>query len=187
MSADHFHAALAELAATHGEVEAILAPDRAPLSFARLLTRINTRTTLNALGIGCGDRVVAALPAGADTAVCFFAVAACATYVPLNPEYTEDGFDRCLARLRPKAAIVPDGAGAAIRNSAGRLRIPVIDLVASPSARAGEFVLRCGVATDCADPRWAGSDDLALILLTSGTTDRPKLAPMKHRHLIAHA
>ena len=41
----------------------------------------------------------AKLPASADTAVCFFAVAACATYVPLNPEYTEDEFDRYLVRL----------------------------------------------------------------------------------------
>ena len=117
-------------------------------------TRIaEVRTTLNALGIGCGDRVVAALPASADAAVCFFAVAACATYVPLNPEYTEDEFDRYLARLRPKAAIVPDGAGAAIRNAAGRLGIPVIDLVGSATAPAGEFALRCDVATDCARSR----------------------------------
>jgi oxalate---CoA ligase len=185
---EHFHAALAELAATHGEVAAILAPGRASLSFAQLLARVvEIRAALNALGIGCGDRVVAALPASADTAVCFFAVAACATYVPLNPEYTEDEFDRYLVRLRPKAVIVPAGAGAAIRTAAGRQRIRIIDLVSDATAPAGEFELRCDIATDCADPRWAGSEDLALILLTSGMTDRPKLVPMKHRHLTAHA
>jgi acyl-CoA synthetase (AMP-forming)/AMP-acid ligase II/thioesterase domain-containing protein/acyl carrier protein len=185
---DHFHAALAELAATHGDVPAILAPDRESLNFAQLLERIeDVRATLNALGIGCGDRVVAALPTNAHAALCFFAVAACATYVPLNPDYTEDEFDRYLVRLRPKAAIAPLGAGTAIRNAAARMRIPVIDLVVSATARAGEFALRCDVASDCADPRWARTEDVALILLTSGMTDRPKLVPMKHRHLIAHA
>ena len=188
MSADNFHAALAELAATHADAAAILAPGRAPLSFAGLLTRVaQIRTTLNALGIGCGARVAAALPAGADAAVCFFGVAACATYAPLNPEYTEDEFDRYLGRLRPAAAIAPADAGAALRSAARRLRIPVIDLVTSPSSRAGEFELHGDVATDCAEPRWARSEDLALILLTSGSTDRPKLVPMKHRHLVALA
>src|SRR4029077_6374564 len=109
-------------------------------------------------------------PAGADTAVCFFAVAACATYVRLNPNYTEDEFDRYLVRLRPKAVIAPAGAGASVRNSARRLQIRIIELVSSPTAPAGVFELQCDVATDCTEPRWARSEDLALILLTSGMT-----------------
>jgi acyl-CoA synthetase (AMP-forming)/AMP-acid ligase II/thioesterase domain-containing protein/acyl carrier protein len=179
--------AIAELAATQGEVAAILAPGRAPLTFARLHARVEEiRATLNSFGIGCGDRVAAALPAGPETAVCFFAVASCATYAPLNPEYAEDEFDRYFARLRPVAVIVPADAGTAVRNSATRSRIRIIELVGMDSA-AGEFELRCSVASGCAEPRWGTSEDLALILLTSGMTDQPKVVPMKHRHLIAHS
>ncbi len=185
---ENFRAGLVELAATHSDVAALLPPDRAPLTFARLLKRVEEiKQTLNTLGIGCGDRVVAALPAGADTALCFFAVACCATYVPLNPEYAEHEFVRYLARLRPKAVIVPGGAGQGIRNAASRLHIPVIDLIGNANAPTGAFELRCNVRADCAEPRWAGSEDIALVLLTAGTTDRPKLVPMKHRHLLAHA
>ena len=187
LETDHFHAALAACAVTHGDVAAILAPGRTPLRFAQLLDRVvEIRATLNTLGIGRGDRVAAALPASADTALCFLGVAACATYAPLNPDYTEDEFARYLARLQPKAVIVPADAGTAVRNAAGRLGIRVIDLVGSTAGCAGAFELRCDAVTDGAPPQWAAGEDLALILLTSGMTDRPKLVPMKHRHLLAH-
>ncbi|HET7032567.1 MAG TPA: AMP-binding protein, partial [Casimicrobiaceae bacterium] len=185
---EDFHAAIAALVVTHGDVPAILAPGREPLSFARLLSRIEAiRATLNGVGIGCGDRVAAALPAGADAAVCYFAVTSCATYAPLNPNYTQDEFERYLAQLRPRAVIVPAGSGAPIRDAAKRLDIRCIDLVANTAAPAGTFELRCEVATDCADPRWAASEDVALILLTSGSTDRPKLVPIRHRNLVVPA
>src|SRR5690349_949721 len=89
--ADTIGNTLALLADDIGRVEAILAPGRAPLRFADLFGRVvEIRDALSRAGIGRGDRVVAALPHGAETAVCYFGVASCATYAPLNPEYTEE-------------------------------------------------------------------------------------------------
>lgn len=185
---DTFWKALVSLADECGNVEAILAPSRAPLRFAELVEDVaQVRARLNRIGIGRGDRVVAALPRGPETAVCFFGVAACATYIPLNPEYTEDEFASYLARIQPKAIIVPVNDGPAIRDAATKLRIRVVDLVALDAAPAGKFELRCSQTGTCARPEWADAEDVALVLLTSGTTAQPKLVPLKQRHLLALA
>ena len=181
-----FHGAMRSLAAEIGDVETIFAPDRAPLTFSGLLECVTgIRTTLNRIGIGRGDRVVAALPNGPETAVCFFGVAACATFVPLNPEYTEDEFSRYLARLRPRAIIVRSGSGDAIKNAATRSKIPVLELNAVEGRASGVFELEGDEIGACRDPEWGSAEDVALILLTSGTTARPKLVPLRQRHLLA--
>jgi acyl-CoA synthetase (AMP-forming)/AMP-acid ligase II/thioesterase domain-containing protein/acyl carrier protein len=187
-NAESFHAAISALADQAGDSPAILALNRTPLRFVELLASVTrVRDTLNRLGIGRGDRIVAALPQGAETAACFVGVAACATYVPLNPDYTEDEFGRYLSRIRPKAVIVPVGGGAALRNAAGRASIRIIELQRVDSGPAGSFELRGDEARASAESAWAGAEDTALILLTSGTTSRPKLVPLKQRHLLALA
>ena len=98
------------LAAAEGHVEAILAPGRPPLRFADLASRIEqVRDELGCLGIGRGDRVAMVLPRGPETAVCSVAVAACATCVPLNPDYTETELEQYLGKLAPRAIIVGQG------------------------------------------------------------------------------
>src|SRR5262245_41020094 len=100
--------ALASLAGEIGGVDAILAPGRTPLRFADLLARVGEiRDTLSRFGIGRGDRVASVLRHGPEAAVCYFGVSACATYAPLNPDYTQEEFSRYLARIRPRAVIVP--------------------------------------------------------------------------------
>lgn len=181
-------AALSSLAGEIGDIDAVLAPGREPLRFIDLLERIaEIRDALATLGIGRGDRVATALPHGADTAVCYFGVAACATYVPLNPDYTKEEFSRYLERIRPKAVIVPASGGSAIRDAAAPAGIRIIDLQPDTTARAGTFALRSSEPGASIEPAWADADDITLILLTSGTTARPKLVPLKQRHLTALA
>jgi len=183
-----FHDALASLAERLGDGEAIVAPERKPLRFGELFRCVErTRTTLNRAGIGRGDRVVAALARGPEAAVCFFGVAACATYVPLDPDYTEDELCRYLAKLEPKAVIVSSGDAGAIRQAAHRLGIRVLEIHAGASGPAGTFDWRGADPAPCVAPQWAGAEDVALILLTSGTTAVPKFVPLKHRHLTALA
>ena len=185
---DDFRSALAALAHQYGDREAILAPGRTPLRFAQLDERVaQIRATLNGIGIGRGDSVAAALPRGADAAVCYFGVAACATYAPLNPDYSEEEFGRYLARLRPKAVIARENDDIAIRNAAIRSGIRIVDLVGIEGAPAGTFELRCNHRGSATQPGWSTAEDIALVLLTSGSTDRPKLVPLKHRHVLAYA
>jgi oxalate---CoA ligase len=183
-----FWSVFSALAARVGEVEAILAPGRTSLRFAELPSRLeDIRAALHRFGIGRGDRVVVALPRGPDMAVCYLGVAACATFVPLNPEYTEDEFRHCLGRLHPKVVLVGKGHGEAIRSAASKLGIATVDLIPVDSAPAGTFILEGSGTAAAREPEWASAEDIALILLTSGTTSAQKLVPMKHRHVLAYA
>ena len=175
------------LARSVGEVDALLALDRKPLSFRALAERIAAvRDCLAEHGIGPGDRVASVLPRGPETAVCFLGVASVATYVPFNPDYSEAEFTRYLTHLRPKTIIVEANAGTASRRSAAALGIPVTDLVIDGDT-AGEFTLRFAAGRRPVAPAWKASDGPGLILLTSGTTAAPKFVPIRQRHLLAYA
>ena len=109
---DDFRTLVTELAASVPEVEAILAPRRTSMRFAELPARLDEiRDALRDRGIGRGDRVVVVLPHGPEMAVCYLGVVACATFVPLNPDYTEAEFARYLGRLNAKALVVQQGRG----------------------------------------------------------------------------
>ena len=169
-------------------VEAILAPGRTSLRFKELPGRLEaTRTALNRLGIGRSDRVAAVLPNGPETAVCALGVMASAAFVPLNPKYTADEFRRYFERLAPKAVIVPGDGQTIARKVAQDLGIPVIDLIPDESSPAGSFTLASEHEAPCTSSDWNGPENVALILLTSGTTSRPKLVPSRVRHLLSYA
>src|SRR4029079_10988442 len=69
---------------------AIAAPGRAPLTYRRLLARIDAvADALDAHGIGQHDRVAIALPNGPEMAVAFLGVAAASSCAPLNPALRE--------------------------------------------------------------------------------------------------
>jgi acyl-CoA synthetase (AMP-forming)/AMP-acid ligase II/thioesterase domain-containing protein/acyl carrier protein len=178
------------LARSAGQVAAIVAPGREPLSFADVAARLLTiRDALAEYGIGRGDRVASALPRGPETAVCFLGVASCATYAPLNPDYSEAEFRAYLTKLRPKAIILPHGSSGAARCSAEALGIAVIDLAAEIAKPAGSFSLlsRATGRASSIRPEWNGAEDFALVLLTSGTTSEQKLVPLRQRHLLTYA
>ena len=180
--------ALCGLATRMGDYEAILAPACKALTFCELADQVAaTRSTLNQWGVGRGDRVVVALPGGPEMAVCFLSIAASAVFTSLNPAYTEDEFRRYIGRLRPRLIVVPAGSESAARNAGESLGVPIAELVVEKNMGAGCFTLAGGTEKSCADPSWNGSDDVALILHTSGTTARQKLVPLKQRHLLTYA
>jgi len=181
------HATLADLLAARDEdAIALRAPGRAPLVSAALVALAErTRRRLNAIGIGRGDRVAIVLPNGPEMAAAFLAVATAATTAPLNPAYREDEFAFYLEDLRAKALILAKGADSPARAAAARLEIPVLELV--PGEMAGEFTLEGGALGAAAHPGPARTDDVALVLHTSGTTARPKIVPLTHGNLCASA
>lgn len=169
---------LFEYANSRGASDAILAPDRKPLTFASLAKRTEEiKDQLNSLGIGCGDRVVAVLPNGPETAVCYLAVAQCATFAPLNPALKQSELEVYLKRLNPRVVIVPKQGGAEIRSACANLGLPILELSYDPALTVGHFTLEGDKVGDCGRPGWNRADDIVLILPTSGTTQRPKLVP----------
>jgi acyl-CoA synthetase (AMP-forming)/AMP-acid ligase II len=166
---------------------AILAPGRAPLSYAGLYRQVDTiEHTLRAIGISRHDRMALVLPNGPDAAVAILAVAASAVCVPMNPAYRAKELDRYFADLRPNALIEKPGIDSPARRVALSRGIRVVDLSVVPDAQAGHFTF-AGDYGAAPPLQPANPDDLALLLLTSGTTSRPKIVRLTHGNICAAA
>jgi acyl-CoA synthetase (AMP-forming)/AMP-acid ligase II len=169
---------------------ALAAPASAPLTFQDLRRLVGTvGDQLRALGVAPHDRIAIVLPNGPEMATAFIAVASAAASAPLNPAYRAEEFEFYLSDLKAKALIVEAGSASPVVGVAEKLGIPVIILRPTPEAGAGAFVLQTeDLAPLGAGPtRAARSEDVALVLHTSGTTSRPKIVPLSQRNLCASA
>lgn len=161
---------------------AIAVPDGVELSYGALRREVrHTADALAEFGIKRGDRVSIVLPNGADVIVAFLGTAMVATAAPLNPNYTEDEYRFYLDDTEAKAVIVPPGGAEAARRAAGDRTIIEVALDSNgvmqfSSTAPREAGRKAHLAT---------TDDVALVLHTSGTTSRPKRVPLKHRNLTA--
>lgn len=185
---------LPEMIALHAQQTpaaiAISAPSATPLSYGGLHRLIeHTVETLNALGIGRGDRVGIVLPNCPEMATAFVAVASACTAAPLNMAYRADEFEFYLSDLNAKALIVATGSDTPARAVAAKLGVAVLELTPLPEDGAGSFKIT-SAGSLVAPARHTGlaqPDDVALILHTSGTTSRPKIVPLTHRNVCASA
>ncbi|GAB5470654.1 MAG: acyl--CoA ligase [Rhodospirillales bacterium] len=168
---------------------AVLAPERAPLSYAELADLAEAcRSHLNGQGIGRDDRVAIVLPNGPEMATAFLAIGGAATTCPLNPAYREDEFAFYLDDLNAKALVLPTGSDSPAGAVARARGIQVIELQHDEAGPAGAFTLVGGAGSG--SPTSGGESeagDLALILHTSGTTSRPKIVPLSQANLLASA
>jgi acyl-CoA synthetase (AMP-forming)/AMP-acid ligase II len=178
------------LAAGDGPSEAISAPETRPLTYTELRAQVERAVTaLNGFGLGRGDRVAIVLPNGPEMAVSFLATASGCTAAPLNPAYRAEEFEFYMSDLHAKALIVERGSQSAALGVAEKLGIGVLELTPTPNVGAGAFDLTClaKVPANGSPSGFAQSDDIALILHTSGTTSRPKVVPLSQRNVTASA
>jgi acyl-CoA synthetase (AMP-forming)/AMP-acid ligase II/acyl carrier protein/NRPS condensation-like uncharacterized protein len=160
---------------------AILARGRRPMTYGALWMQVNDVVCgLRSLGVGGSDRVAVVLPHGPEAAVAMIAVAAGAVCVPLSPDFTDDEYQRYFGELHLAALLTRADLNSASRSAARTLGIPVIDVSPRPSEGAGAFGI-VGQALQCmaGDDFASGADD-AFIMLTSGSTSRPKTVPLTH-------
>ena len=73
------------------------------------------------------------------------------------------------------------------RDAASRLGIPIIELVPNTGQSAGRFDLHGERSQRPGALVSATADDIALVMLTSGTSSRPKLVPRYHRSILNRA
>ena len=166
---------------------AILAPGRGALTY-RLLYQ-HTQTTgraLRSMGVGRNDRVVVALPNGPEMAVAILGVAANAICIPMNPAYQGEELERYFTDLRPRALIVQTGGELPARAAALRRGVRIIELSPAVDDEAGAFTL-IGGREDAVLDEAASAGQVAVLLLTSGTTARPKIVPQTHANICASA
>ncbi|UCE30102.1 MAG: AMP-binding protein, partial [Burkholderiales bacterium] len=185
------------LAAGADDAPALTAPQVPALTYAGLRTLVDdTARTLDAMGIGRGDRVAIVLPNGPEMASAFLAVAACAASAPLNPAYRAEEFEFYLSDLNARGLVVEAGSSSPAVEVARRLGVRLIELHADRERGAGSFGLRASdggrpqAAAGGPDQPLAGAarpDDVALVLHTSGTTSRPKIVPLTQRNVCASA
>jgi len=172
------------------EAPAIGAPDRPWMTYLQLGSQAASVTAaLNGLGIGRGDRVAIVLPNGPEMATAFVTVAAGATTAPLNPAYRADEFEFYLSDLNARALIVQQGEDTPAREIARKLGLVVLELVPAHDGPAGAFQLHGsgGEIGGHTATGFADTDDIALILHTSGTTSRPKMVPLSQANVCASA
>jgi acyl-CoA synthetase (AMP-forming)/AMP-acid ligase II/acyl carrier protein len=166
---------------TAPERRAILAPGRRPMTYGALW--IETRDIvrgLRSIGVGRTDRVAVVMPNGPEAAVAMVAVAAGAVCVPLSPDLTVDEYRRYFAELRLTGLLTSAQLNSASRRAADMLGIPVIDVSTRPDEAAGAFSIAVRAPQRAVDDAFSSGADDAFMLLTSGSTSRPKTVPLTH-------
>ena len=162
---------------------AVVEPDGPTLTYQRLRQLVaEAADRLYAMGVRPSDRIAMAFPNGPEAVVFFLAAARLATACPLNPAYTETEFRFYLEDTGARFLLVPPGDGADVRAAfAGKGT-----LVEGSIDCDGNLVLSTSTPGVAAEARSAvGSNSIALVLHTSGTTSRPKRVPLRHRNLLA--
>jgi len=140
---------------------------------------------LRAIGIGRQDRIAVIHPNGPELAVAIVAVASNAACVVLNPANAPEELERYLAAVRPRALITPAGLDSPARPVAQSRGITVVEL-AMTDREAGLFALSAEAPGEPSrEP--VGPGDVAVLLLTSGTTSRPKIVPLTHANICTSA
>jgi len=169
------------------DAPAILAPARAPLTYALLYQHIHkTEQTLRSMGIGRQDRVAVVLPNGPELAVAILAVAASATCAPVNPAYQPEELDRYFTDLRPRALITNAGTDSPASRVALSRGVRIIELSSAPDAASGLFTLT-GELGEAPSDEVLRPGHVAVLLPTSGTTSRPKIVKQTHGKICASA
>jgi acyl-CoA synthetase (AMP-forming)/AMP-acid ligase II len=165
---------------------ALICPDDGSVvSHAELVSSVHQlASVLAGLGVAHGDRVVVVLPNGPEFVELILAVTALGAVVaPLNPRYTEAEYAFYLDDLMPSLLLVQTGRGVDARRAAAGERA-VVDVALQHPGPPRLSVPRAGVPA----PRsftLGSSEDVAMLLHTSGTTRRPKQVPLLQRNLMA--
>jgi acyl-CoA synthetase (AMP-forming)/AMP-acid ligase II/thioesterase domain-containing protein len=182
------HALLSQQARVRPDAPALACPGQSDLTYGQALAHVeHVVRLLNGADMGRSDRIVQVLDDGPEAALSFLAVSAGATCCPLRPALTRAECERYLGRIRPRAMLIGEETESAAAEVARSMDIPLFVLVPARTEPAGVFTLDGVPGSSAGRPRFAESEDVALILMTSGTTGTPKAVPLTHTNMFTAA
>ncbi len=183
---DNLLQAIEYWAQQHSDQAALLAPNRPTLTHAELWSQLTTLgQSFQRLGLGQSARVAILAPNSPELALAFLASASYATSAPLNPAYQKDELSFFLDDLEASALLVSSTLNTPARDVAHARGIPILELCSQTEQAAGCFSIEGKTGRSPVSTPSRQSDEIALILYTSGTTARPKQVPLTQRNLCA--
>ncbi len=173
--------------APSGDKIAMETPDGRKISYGELFAEAGRMArALVDLGVEPGDRVAAQIDKSPEAIMlalaCFRAGAA---LLPLNTAYTLAEVEYFLSDAGPALTLGRPRDLKALRDLAGRLGLPRVESLGGHGD--GTFADIVRAVGEELPPVARGSDDLAAILYTSGTTGRSKGAMLTHENLSSNA
>ena len=167
---------------------AIIAPDREIITYQDLMAHMQEVSVfLQSLGVFKNDAVAIVMQNGPEMASAFLCISASAISAPLNPNYTFEEFDFYYSDLDVKAVFLRRGDESPAERVAEYRGIPTIYYEVDKKPTLSFTKNEVDPLKISVNPSYAGPEDTALLLHTSGTTSRPKIVPLEHRNLIASA
>ncbi|MDQ4117241.1 MAG: AMP-binding protein, partial [Actinomycetota bacterium] len=172
-----------------GDAVAVVAGDAGSpgrLSYRELDERVDaTAAGLRALGIGPSDRVVMHLPNTLDFVIVLFALLRCAAVPVLAlPAHRQSEIEHFVALSDAVAYVIPDRhEGFDFRELAGSVAAGAPHLHhVLVSGDPGPFTALDALPEGSAEPfPEVDAGDVAVLLISGGTTGKPKLIPRTHR------
>lgn len=160
---------------------AIVVPNGPVITYRSFVKQIDmVKESLESTGLKRGDRVAVVLPNSIEALICFFAVTSVATVAPLNPSYTSEEIKFYIEDIGATTLITSEAFGAGIRESTpGHVKHIKVSLDDN-----GDMSLALPGNSSNQETLSPKTDDIALILHTSGTTSRPKKVPLTHGNLL---
>lgn len=181
---DTVFALIAKQAAIAPDAVALIDEDGARLSYGALADQVALLADDLAGAadspLGTRPRIGIVLPNGPDLSVALLAATIAGEATPFNPGLTSAEFERYFAATKIDILLVDaDDTGAAA--VAGAIGLPVLRL---SSARRILGVGAGGAVPRAAQPL---ASDIAMVLMTSGSTGMPKIVPLSHGNVCASA
>lgn len=190
MLTDTIFELVARNAEKHSDEIAIIGLSQQPITYVMLEKQIlETITALQRHGIGSGDCIALVLPNGPMLAMAFIAIASFTQCAPLNPALTEQESEAILELLNVNAIVIQQGHLPPVVSAAHNRGVKIIEISQRAGQSEGLFDVE-GASTkqSAVNPVFSiQASNIALLLLTSGTTSKPKIVPLTHRNLCRSA
>lgn len=175
---------LEKWAAQTPDAIALAAPGKEPLTYSGLWRHVSAMSeALLGAGIHPGSVAALALPTGPAFVTATLATTLRSTSAPLDLDLTKDEYRSYLPRIGGSTLIYEAGKSGPAVEVARELKMRLIAIRASPDDPAGVFSIDNVEVSDEALP--GRQTDAAFVLLTSATTDAPKLVPWSRSNVRA--